>query len=158
MSKFRFSLSYMQSKSEAVPPHGGSALEQHFHKAGLRVTPQRYDVLEYLVRRPIHATADEIFDALNRRDPRVSRATVYNSLRELARTGLVREVPGEGKAARYDANLCPHHHFVCDRCGNVEDIDWFEIPPAARKSALGQRSVRDYEVVFHGICTGCANS
>jgi Fe2+ or Zn2+ uptake regulation protein len=133
-------------------------LEEYFHNAGLRVTPQRYDVLEYLVRKPIHATADEIFDALTRKDPRVSRATVYNSLRELTRTGLVREVPGEGKAARYDANLHPHHHFVCDGCGMVEDIAWFEIPAAAQQNAVGGRSVRDYEVVFHGTCAVCAGS
>jgi Fur family transcriptional regulator, peroxide stress response regulator len=132
------------------------SLDEHFHKAGLRLTPQRYDVLEYLVRRPIHATADEIFEALTRSDPRVSRATVYNSLRDLARTGLVREVPAEGKAARYDANLHRHHHFVCDRCGAVEDIEWFEIPSSARQSAVGKRQVRDVEVVFHGVCEECS--
>jgi Fur family transcriptional regulator, peroxide stress response regulator len=131
-------------------------LARHLERAGLRVTPQRHDVLEFLVKRPIHATADEIFGALNRIDPRVSRATVYNSLRDLARTGLVREVPGEGKAARYDANLQPHHHFVCDRCSRVEDIEWFEIPHSAWKAAVGGRSVREHEVVFHGVCTRCA--
>lgn len=133
-------------------------LDRHFERAGLRRTPQRYDVLEYLVRKPVHATADEIFEALNRRDPRVSRATVYNSLRDLARTGLVREVPGDGKATHYDANLHPHHHFVCDRCGRVEDIEWFDIPAAARKPALGARLVRDFEVLFHGVCARCART
>ncbi len=132
-----------------------ASLEQHFDRAGLRKTPQRYDVLEYLVRRPIHATADEIFDALNKRDPRISRATVYNCLRDLARTGLVREVPGEGKAARYDANLLRHHHFVCDQCSGVEDIEWFDIPMQAWKPAVGERRVREHEVVFHGLCAQC---
>jgi len=132
-----------------------------FEKAGLRRTPQRSTVLEYLARGPVHATADEIYEALNgdafrRNEPQVSRATVYNSLRELARTGLVREVPAEGKAARFDANLHPHHHFVCDACGSVEDIEWFEIPVPARQKAIGERSVRDYEVVFHGVCARCA--
>jgi Fur family transcriptional regulator, peroxide stress response regulator len=135
-----------------------SDLDRHFQRVGLRVTPQRYDVLEFLVRNPIHATADEIFEALNRRDPRVSRATVYNSLRDLARTGLVRQVPGEGKAARFDAYLQPHHHFVCDQCGEVEDIDWFDIPVSSWKSAVGTRKVREHEVVFHGVCASCANS
>ena len=133
-------------------------LEPHFQRAGLRQTPQRHDVLEFLVRRPIHATADEIFEALNNKDPRVSRATVYNCLRDLARTGLVREVPGEGKAARYDANLHKHHHFVCDQCGAVEDIEWFDIPAAAFKSALGDRAMREHQVVFHGVCTQCGQT
>jgi Fe2+ or Zn2+ uptake regulation protein len=59
--------------------------------------------MEFLVRRPVHATADEIHRALNRSDPRASRATVYNSLRALIEAGLVREVILEGAAARFDA-------------------------------------------------------
>lgn len=111
---------------------------------------QRYDVLAFLARHPIHATAQEIHGAHNRRNPRVSRATVYNCLRKLVRTGPVREVPADGKAARYDANLHKHNHFVCDRCGAVEDLEWFEIPTP------GERRVRDYEVIFHGVCARCA--
>jgi len=134
-----------------------SDLDQHFQRAGLRSTPQRRDVLEYLVRKPIHATADEIFEALTRRDPRVSRATVYNVLRDLSRTGLVRQAPGEGKAARFDANLHRHHHFVCDQCGGVEDIEWFDIPVSSWKAAAQGRRVREPEVVLHGVCARCAS-
>lgn len=133
-------------------------LDRQFEHAGLRRTPQRYGVLEYLVRKPVHATAEEIFKALNRRDPRVSRATVYNSLRDLTRSGLVREVPGQGRAAHYDASLHPHYHFVCDCCGQVEDVAWFEIPSAAHRQALGARRVRDVEVLFRGVCARCART
>ena len=58
-------------------------IEDSFRRAGLRCTPQRYGVMDFLVRRPVHATADEIHRALNRSGPRASRATVYNSLRAL---------------------------------------------------------------------------
>ncbi len=133
-------------------------LGEHFRASGLRRTAQRYSVLEYLCKGPMHATADEIFAALNRRLPLVSRATVYNTLRELTQAGLVREFPSEGKAARFDANLHPHHHFVCDACGKVDDIDWFEIPERTRRPAIGARSVRDYEVIFRGTCERCGKS
>ena len=126
-----------------------------FRAAGLRVTAQRYAILEFLARRPVHATADEILLAVNRGDPRASRATIYNSLRALARAGLVREVASEGKAARYDASLHRHHHFVCERCGGVEDIPWFDLPPAAARAALNGRALRWYEVVFRGLCMNC---
>ena len=132
-------------------------LDRHFDRVGLRGTPQRRDVLEYLVRKPIHSTADEIFEALTRRDPRVSRATVYNALRDLSRTGLVRQAPGEGKAARFDANLHRHHHFVCDQCGAVDDIEWFDIPVSSWKAAAQGRRVREPEVVLHGMCARCAS-
>jgi Fe2+ or Zn2+ uptake regulation protein len=126
-----------------------------FHAAGVRPTTQRHAILGYLAQTEVHATAEEIFRAVNRRDPRASRATVYNSLRSLAKAGLVREVASDGKAARFDANLHPHHHFVCEHCGAVEDIPWFDLPPAAGRAALGQRAVRDYEIVFRGACADC---
>jgi Fe2+ or Zn2+ uptake regulation protein len=102
-----------------------------------------------------HPTASEIFDAVNRVDPRSSRATTYNNLRDLVEAGLVREVAVEGRAARFDAKGIKHHHFVCDRCGNVEDVDWFDLPKPASRS-LGKRIVRECELIFRGLCTKCA--
>jgi DNA-binding transcriptional ArsR family regulator len=74
-------------------------LRQAFLAADVRPTVQRYAVLQHLARHGVHATAEEIFRAVNRQDPRASRATVYNSLKSLTRAGLVREVISEGKAA-----------------------------------------------------------
>jgi Fur family transcriptional regulator, peroxide stress response regulator len=130
-------------------------LDQAFQGAALRPTAQRYAVLEFLAQHPVHATAEEIFRAVNRNDPRASRATVYNNLRSLAKAGLVREVMSEGKAARFDANLRRHHHFICERCGSVEDISWFDLAPSAGRAALGGRDVSNYEIVFRGACVRC---
>jgi Fur family peroxide stress response transcriptional regulator len=133
-------------------------LEQAFQAAALRPTAQRYAVLEFLAGHPIHATAEEIFGAVNRHDPRASRATVYNNLRSLTKAGLVREVMSQGKAARFDANLRRHHHFICERCHAVEDIPWFDLPPSAGRAALGARDVSSYEIVFRGVCVRCRDS
>jgi Fur family transcriptional regulator, peroxide stress response regulator len=132
-------------------------LDRAFQAAALRPTTQRYAVLEFLAGQPVHATAEEIFGAVNRNDPRASRATVYNNLRSLAKAGLVREVMSEGKAARFDANLRRHHHFICDLCGAVEDIPWFDLPPSVGRAALGGRNLSSYEVVFRGACVLCRN-
>ena len=102
-----------------------------------------------------HPTAAEIFEAVNRVDPRSSRATTYNNLRDLVEAGLVREVAVEGRAARFDAKGTPHHHFICDRCGNVEDVDWYDVPKPAPRS-LGKRVVRECELIFRGLCVKCA--
>jgi Fur family peroxide stress response transcriptional regulator len=129
-------------------------IEHHLRSSGLRCTAQRFGVLQYLAGEPVHATADEIYHALNRSQPLVSRATVYNTLNELTRAGLVREFPSAGSAARYDANLHRHHHFVCDHCGGVEDLAWFDLPS---QSGLGGHSIRSYEVIFRGTCRGCTS-
>ena len=102
-----------------------------------------------------HPTAAEIFEAVNRVDPRSSRATTYNNLRDLVQAGLVREVAVEGRAARFDAKGVRHHHFICDRCGNVEDMEWFDVPQPSVRS-FGKRVVRECELIFRGLCTKCA--
>lgn len=131
-------------------------LENAFARSGLRQTPQRYDVLAWLYRHKRHATAEEIFGAVNRANPRVSRATVYNALHALAEGGLVRQLSAEGAAARYDATLERHHHFICGRCGSIEDIEWFDLPAAVLRGAAGKRSVREAEITLHGVCERCA--
>jgi len=122
----------------------------------LRRTPQRWAILSYLSRSKTHPTAEQVFEAINRTDPRSSRATVYNNLHTLTRAGLVYELRLEGAAARYDSALHPHHHFVCEGCGVLEDIDWFEIAGIARRPALAGRRVNRYEIVFRGVCAACA--
>ena len=127
---------------------------QAFEEKGLRVTSQRYCIMEYLARRPVHLTADEIFQAVNGSDPRASRATVYNSLNALSEAGLVREISVDGKATLFDSNLRRHHHFVCDLCAAVEDIEWFESPKFSRAELAGRR-IREFEVVLRGTCSKC---
>jgi Fur family peroxide stress response transcriptional regulator len=131
------------------------AIKRSLEGGGLRCTPQRYAVMAFLLEHKMHPTAAEIFEAVNRLDPRSSRATTYNNLRDLVRAGLVREVAVEGRAARFDAKGMRHHHFICDHCGNVEDIGWCDVPkPAA--GAVGKRIVRECELIFRGLCAQCA--
>jgi len=131
------------------------AIKRSLRASGLRCTPQRYAVMAFLMEHNRHPTAVEIFEAVNRVDPRSSRAATYNNLRDLAQAGLVREVAVEGRAARFDAKGMRHHHFICDRCSNVEDIAWYDVPRPASGS-LGKRIVRECEVIFRGLCPKCA--
>ena len=131
------------------------AIKRCLEGSGLRCTPQRYAVMAFLVDSHRHPTAAEIFEAVNRADPRSSRATTYNNLRDLVQAGLVREVAVEGRAARFDAKRMRHHHFICDRCGNVEDIEWYDVPRPASGS-IGKRVLRECELIFRGLCAKCA--
>ena len=130
-------------------------IRQSLEGSGLRCTPQRYAVMSFMMECLRHPTAAEIFVAVNRMDPRSSRATTYNNLRDLVQAGLVREVAVEGRAARFDAKGTRHHHFICDHCGSVEDIDWYKVPRPA-SSSLGKRVLRECELIFRGLCAKCA--
>ena len=131
------------------------SIRRSLEGSGLRCTPQRYAVMAFLMEHTRHPTAAEIFEGVNRVDPRSSRATTYNNLRDLVKAGLVREVAVEGRAGRFDLEGMRHHHFICDRCGNVEDVNWYDVPkPAAR--SLGKRVVRECQLIFRGFCGKCA--
>ena len=134
---------------------GAEAIKRSLESSGLRCTPQRHAVMAFLMAHTGHATVAEIFEAVNRADPRSSRATTYNNLRDLVKAGLVREVAVEGRAARFDAKGTRHHHFICDHCGNVEDMEWYDVPRPASRS-LGKRILRESELIFRGLCTKCA--
>jgi Fur family transcriptional regulator, peroxide stress response regulator len=130
-------------------------IKRSLEASGLRCTPQRYGVMAFLMDHTGHPTAPEIFEAVNRLDPRSSRATIYNNLRDLVQAGLVREVAVEGRAARFDARGMQHHHFICDRCGSVEDMEWYDVPMPASTS-LGKRVLRECELIARGLCATCA--
>jgi len=131
------------------------AIKRSLQSSGLRCTAQRYAVMAFLMDHHGHPTAAEIFEAVNRVDSRSSRATTYNNLRDLVKAGLVREVAAEGRAGRFDAKGTRHHHFICDRCGNVEDVEWYDVAKPAPRS-LGKRIVRESQIIFRGLCMKCA--
>src|SRR2546428_12346257 len=110
------------------------AIKRSLESSGLRCTPQRYAVMALLMEHTRHPTAAEIFEAVNRLDPRSSRATTYNNLRDLVQAGLVREVAVEGRAARFDAKSMGHHPFILGPCGNVGEGEGYYVPRPAPPS------------------------
>src|SRR5690625_2101646 len=81
-------------------------------KSGVRITPQRHAVLEYLLTSMTHPTADEIYRALEGKFPNMSVATVYNNLRILKEIGLVRELT-ERKSTRLNSSHVANSYAVC---------------------------------------------
>ena len=130
-------------------------IKRALQSSGLSCTAPRYAVMAFLTDHKGHPTAAEIFKAVNRVDPRSSRATTYNNLRDLVKAGLVREVAVEGRAGRFDLEGTRHHHFICDRCGNVEDMEWYDVPKPTSRS-LGKRIVRECQLILRGLCPKCA--
>ncbi len=131
-------------------------IEERLREADLKLTPQRFAVLDYLVHSDVHPTADQISADLNRRFPRASRATIYNTLNALRDAGLVHEIYMDHAVARYDANLDDHHHFVCRVCHKLEDVAaaTLRAPLSDVTPGRGYR-VESYEVVMRGVCATC---
>jgi len=89
---------------------------------GLKPTEQRVRVAEILMKAPTHMTAEQILAALRLGGERVSKATVYNTLKVLARSGLVRQIHLDPERSVYDSTRAPHHHFHDLETGELCDI------------------------------------
>ena len=125
-------------------------------ESGVRITPQRHAVLEYLLTSMTHPTADDIYKALESKFPNMSVATVYNNLRILSKSGLVRELTYGDDSSRYDSNMDDHYHIVCEDCGKVVD---FHCPKLSEIESLAQRvtgfEVSGHRLELYGKCKAC---
>lgn len=94
---------------------------------GLKPTEQRIRIAELLMSVPTHMTAEQILAAVRRGGERVSKATVYNTLKVLAQRGLVRQIHLDPQRSVYDSTRAAHHHFHDLETGELRDIDLNDI-------------------------------
>ncbi len=88
----------------------------------MRMTKQRSVILNELRRSDLHPTADEIYQAVRKKLPRISLGTVYRNLDMLAREGLIHRIHQAGSQMRFDAHAGDHIHIRCAYCGRIHDI------------------------------------
>ncbi|WP_435873916.1 peroxide-responsive transcriptional repressor PerR [Polycladomyces subterraneus] len=136
-----------------------SRLEQAVEKlksTGVRMTPQRHAILEFLLSSMSHPTADEIYKSLEGKFPNMSVATVYNNLRVFKEAGLVRELTYGDASSRFDANMTDHYHVICRECGKITDFDYPPLIDVEREAAkrTGFR-VESHRMEIYGICKDC---
>jgi Fur family peroxide stress response transcriptional regulator len=126
---------------------------------GLPLTVQRRTILEQIVDRKDHPTAQQLFEEVRERLPGVSRTTVYRVLDTLVRLQLVQKIYQPGAAARYDPNTRQHHHFACLDCSAVIDLederlDAVALPDLRRRGF----DITESHVYFRGTCSSCRAS
>jgi Fur family peroxide stress response transcriptional regulator len=124
--------------------------------AGVRMTPQRQAILDYLVHSMTHPTADEIYKALSPTFPNMSVATIYNNLRLFARAHLVRELKYGNDSSRFDADLTDHYHAICNVCGKIVD---FHYPVLHNAEVVAEQEtgfvVEGHRMEIYGTCMDC---
>lgn len=104
-----------------------------------------------------HPDAETIFESVRKKVPTVSLDTVYRTLWMLNAMGLITTVGPPREKVRFDANVTPHHHFVCSRCGAARDVNYPEFDALKAPEELkGIGSVEAIRVELRGVCQRCA--
>jgi Fur family peroxide stress response transcriptional regulator len=127
---------------------------EKYKAIGIKLTPQRIAILDYLDGNKEHPSAEDIYKEVSKRFPTMSFATVYNTLQTLKERGGVLELTIDPDKKRFDPNTEPHHHLICLSCKKIIDIHGkynLDIPDEERA---------DFDIVgnhieFYGLCTDC---
>ena len=90
--------------------------------AALKYSRQREAIKNYLEGRKDHPTADMVYTAIREVYPNISLGTVYRNLTLLAKQGEISKISCGENSDRFDIRTDPHYHFICEKCGRVEDL------------------------------------
>jgi len=116
-----------------------------------RLTNQKRVILEYLKSTKSHPSAKEVYLEVKEKLPQISLGTVYRILNQLKEKEEVKEILTE--VSHFDGDLTPHSHFVCQKCKKIFDV--FEELPELRNKKLKVGEIKDYQIIFYGICKKC---
>ena len=130
--------------------------QEAIRRAGVKLTPQRIEIYREAARTGDHPDIETITRNVRRKMPTVSLDTVYRTLDLFKELGLVWTLRPFPARVRFDANMKPHHHFICTRCGKVRDfydrsLKNLKIPESAH--SLGR--VESARVELRGLCADC---
>lgn len=127
---------------------------ERYRALGLKLTPQRMAIFHFLEGNESHPSAEDIYEAVRRKYPTMSFATVYNTMETLKQERYVRELTIDPTRKRFDPNTAPHHHLVCVRCKKIVDI---HRPFDLNLTDLEREGfqILDHHIEFSGLCPKC---
>ncbi len=119
---------------------------EEFRRKGFRATPQRIAIAQIVLNSKDHPTAEQLYQAVKKKYPTLSSATMYQTLHLLAEIGLLQELGFSDRGSRYDPDTSPHINIVCKNCGKIQDYQaesvkklWSEIIVDLGFKPIGQR-------------------
>jgi Fur family ferric uptake transcriptional regulator len=129
-----------------------------YPKQNFRLTPQRKVILEELRKLASHPTADELYEIVRRRLPKISLGTVYRNLDMLSSQGIIQKLYVAESQMRFDGNTQPHSHVHCIECGRVADVSADLDTAALMHNVNTDFELMGYSLTFYGLCPECSRT
>ncbi len=123
-----------------------------------RKTPERYAILDYIYSEHGHFDMDSLYEAMNGRNFRVSRATLYNTMQLLTECKLVLKHQFGSNLSYYERayNNDFHHHLICVHCNHVEEYKDSDLKELIQGKKIKRFTPSHYSLYIFGICNKCA--
>jgi len=122
---------------------------------GVRFTPQRQAILEFLLATDTHPTAEEIYHHVKAKFPGVSLGTIYNTLNMLKEHGHILELSYGDMSSRFDGNPSNHYHVTCTECGKIVDLHRPLIDFEEEVELSTGFKIHGHRLEFYGVCADC---
>lgn len=129
--------------------------------AGIKRSKQRDAIMNNLILRTDHPTAEAVYTSVRKDYPNISLGTVYRNLSLLVDMGHVIKVPCEDGSVHFDGRVSPHYHFQCTCCKKIYDIEISDEFKTKEQDLLNSvNSVFDGDIegntsFFYGVCGSC---
>jgi Fur family ferric uptake transcriptional regulator len=124
---------------------------------GLKATTQRLKLLDIFSSATKPLTAEELFKNVSK--PDFDLVTVYRTILSFEKVGIIRRIDTREKSARYELADSHHHHLICVKCNDIEDMI-LEKDLEKQEKIISQKKkfkVLNHSLEFFGICRGCLN-
>ena len=122
----------------------------------IRMTRQRQIILEEIKGSMKHLTADEVYERVRRRLPKISLGTVYRTLELFFETGLINRLEVTGMPKRFNGNVRNHYHIQCIKCGRIDDAPLKPLEDLDNKlQKKSNYKILGHSLKFVGICPEC---
>lgn len=124
--------------------------------AKLNYSRQREAILQNLRCRTDHPTAEEVYLSVKPEFPNISLGTVYRNLNLLAESGEIIHFR-TGDRDRFDGNANEHYHFICEKCGKIEDVFLSSENFFYKKfrRLIPDATINFVNVIIEGVCGEC---
>lgn len=135
-------------------------LRAYIARNGLKTSRQRELIADTFFAAPGHLSIDELLERVRLEDPRIGQATVYRTMKLLAKCGLaeIRQFgDGHTRYERAHADEEEHHdHIICTSCGKIVEFINTEIEALQHRVATQHGfTVTHHKMELYGVCPSC---
>jgi Fe2+ or Zn2+ uptake regulation protein len=131
--------------------------KDELNEVNLRATPARVALMSLLELSDKPIDVQTMIDYLERQKISTDPATVFRIVNMFTKTGLTKQIQLQEGKFRYElSSKADHHHLVCSKCGDIQDISDCHIE-VFEKSIEKKKNfkVTSHSLEFFGICSNC---
>ncbi len=125
---------------------------------GVKASYQRLKIMEYLLKTKNHPTVDNIYEVMVKEIPTLSKTTVYNTMNLFVEKNIIKALSFTGVETRYDIVTQSHHHFICNQCHKIYDINTACSFMCDNHKIINGNKIEEVIGYFKGICKECINN